>query len=96
MSYFYYWRGKMEEIKDLLALKAKKELEDNNLFIDSVYEEKDGGVNYLRIAIDRKDDYIDLDTITLISEVLNKIIDEENIAKDNSVVDIYAKEKGGK
>lgn len=86
----------MEEIKDLLALKAKKELEDNNLFIDSVYEEKDGGVNYLRIAIDRKDDYIDLDTITLISEVLNKIIDEENIAKDNSVVDIYAKEKGGK
>lgn len=86
----------MEEIKDLLALKAKKELEENNLFIDSVYEEKDGGVNYLRIAIDRKDDYIDLDTITLISEVLNKIIDEENIAKDNSVVDIYAKEKGDK
>ena len=86
----------MEEIKDLLALKAKKELEDNNLFIDSVYEEKEGDINFLRIVIDREDGYIDLDMITLISEVLNKIIDDENIAKDNSVVDIYAKEKGDK
>lgn len=79
-----------EKLNDLL----KDKLKEMNLFIDDVYEEVEGGNKFLRIVIDRENDYIDLNTISDISEIINQLIDDNNLVDEELIVDIYARTKG--
>lgn len=81
-------------MKNNLNELVKNELKEMNVFIDDVFSEEENNQNYLRIVIDREGDYINLEEITKISELLNKVIDEKDLAEDNQIVDVYTKTKG--
>ena len=82
-------------MKEKIISLAKDQLEDLKVFIDDVYTEKEGNMTTLYIVLDTKEDkYIDLDTVLKATDILNKIVDENHLAEDIDVLDIYAKEKG--
>lgn len=81
-------------MKEKLIKLVGNRLEDLNVFIDDVYEEKKGNIKTLYIVLD-SDEIIDLDKVTLATDILNPIVDENILTDDIDVLDIYAKEKGG-
>ena len=82
-------------MKEKIVSLVGNKLDNLRLFIDDVYEEKKGSIKTLYIVLDTNENkLIDLDTVVKATEVLNKIVDDNNLAKDIDVLDIYAKEKG--
>lgn len=68
-------------------------LKDLNLFVDDVIYEKENNVNYLRICLDSKD-IIDVNLIVEATKIINPLIDEEDLIKEEYILDIYGKSKG--
>lgn len=68
-------------------------LKDLNLFVDDVIYEKENNVNYLRICLDSKD-IIDVNLIIEATKIINPLIDEEDLIKEEYILDIYGKSKG--
>lgn len=81
-------------MKEKLIKLVGNKLEELNVFIYDVYEEKKGNIKTLYIVLD-SDEIIDLDKVTLATDILNPIVDENILTDDIDVLDIYAKEKGG-
>ena len=68
-------------------------ISDLNMHVDKVYLEEVDGITNLNVVLD-SDEVIDLDRITLASNIINPIIDKMNIDLDNYVLDIHSKESG--
>ncbi len=82
-------------MKEKIVSLVGDKLEDLKIFIDDIYTEKTGNMTTLYIVLDTKEEkLIDLDTVVKATDVLNKIVDENHLAEDIDVLDIYAKEKG--
>ncbi len=82
-------------MKEKIVSLVGDKLDNLKLFIDDVYEEKKGSIKTLYIVLDTHEKkLIDLDTVVKATDILNKIVDDNNLAKDIDVLDIYAKEKG--
>ena len=76
----------IEKIKS----KISKPLEEINLVVDSItYENKQ-----LNIVLD-SEEIIDLDKIVEATRVINKILDKEDFIKEQYMLDVSSKEKGG-
>lgn len=71
-------------------------LDEENVFIDDVYLEKEGKDNYLRVVIDTKDktDIIDIERIGRITKIIDPIVEKANLVNDLYILDVYAKSKG--
>ncbi|MBR1385875.1 MAG: hypothetical protein IJ568_03485 [Bacilli bacterium] len=71
-------------------------LDEENVFIDDVYLEKEGKDNYLRVVIDTKDktDIIDIERIVRITKIIDPIVEKANLVNDLYILDVYAKSKG--
>lgn len=78
-----------EQIKEIVG----KKLEKLEVWIDSVIVEKEEGNTFLRIALDA-DFIIPLNTVVMATRIINPLLDKAEIALDNYILDIYAKEKG--
>ena len=79
-----------EKVKKILDPQISK----FSCFIDDVYIEQKENRPILNIVVDSTN-LIDLDLITEVSRVINKIVDEENIIKEDfDELDIYSKSKG--
>lgn len=81
-------------MKEKLIKLVGNKLDELNVFIYDVYEEKKENIKTLYIVLD-SDEIIDLDKVTLATDILNPIVDENILTDDIDVLDIYAKEKGG-
>ncbi len=69
-------------------------IEEFDVYVDDCFIEKVEGYNVLNIVLDSKE-IIDLDKVTLVSRVINEVIDTSNVIKeDYDELDIYAKSKG--
>lgn len=80
-----------ESVKKILD----PQIEKFNVVINDVYIETVENRPILNIVVD-SEEVIDLDLITEVSRVINNVIDEENIIKEDfDELDIYAKSKGG-
>ena len=64
-----------------------------NLVVDNVKYEEEFNHHFLRICLD-SEDIIDLDKIVLATNIINPIIDEANLIKEEYHLDIYGKSKG--
>ena len=78
-----------EKIKE----KIGNSLDDLHLTIDSIKYEKENNSNYLRICLDSKE-VIDVDKIVLATKIINPLIDELDLIKEEYILDIYGKSKG--
>lgn len=79
-----------EKIKELID-ESVKEL---NVFVDDSFISTEEGRKVLNIVLD-SDEIIDLNRITDVSRIINKIMDaHEDLLQDCDELDIYSKEKG--
>lgn len=64
-----------------------------DLTVDSIEYVKQGKYNFLNIVLDRING-IDLDTIVEATNIINPILDEYDLIKDEYILDISSKERG--
>ncbi len=72
---------------------VQAEIEQAGYRLDEVLYEKEGGMNFLRVIID-KDGIIDLDDCVTVSKLINPILDEKDFIEENYILDVCSKEKG--
>lgn len=72
---------------------VQTEIEQAGYRLDEVLYEKESGMNFLRVIID-KDGIIDLDDCVTVSKLINPILDEKDFIEENYILDVCSKEKG--
>ena len=75
-------------IEDLI----KTEIEKQGIILDSVLYVKEGSQYFLRIVIDKKGN-VDIDDCVNITNIINPILDEADIIKENYILDVCSKER---
>ena len=78
-----------EKVKKLIT----KVIEENNYILDDVEYVKEGSSMFLRVIID-KIGIIDIDDCVNVTKLINPIIDEADLIKENYILDVCSKEKG--
>lgn len=63
------------------------------IIVDDVSWEVEGKYNYLKIVLDREQ-ILDIDTIVEATNIINPILDEYDLIKDEYILDISSKERG--
>ena len=79
----------LEKIKELI----KEPISKLDLTVDSIEYVKNGKYNFLNIVLDRING-IDLDPIVEATNIINPILDEYDLIKDEYILDISSKERG--
>ena len=79
----------LEKIKEIISEPISK----LDLVVDSIEYVKNGKYNFLNIVLDRING-IDLDTIVEATNIINPILDEYDLIKDEYILDISSKEGG--
>lgn len=83
----------MDDILNKIHELILDDMNKMNITIDSVTWEKEGKYNYLKIVLD-KESGLDIDTIVDATNVINPILDEADLIKDEYILDISSKERG--
>lgn len=83
----------MEDILNKIKEEVQKKLAEKEIIVDSIEFVKEGNYNFLRIVLD-KINGIDLDTIVEATNVINPILDELDLIKDEYILDVLSKERG--
>ena len=79
----------LEKIKEIISEPINK----LDLVVDSIEYVKNGKYNFLNIVLDRING-IDLDTIVEATNIINPMLDEYDLIKDEYILDISSKERG--
>lgn len=80
-------------MKDEVIKLVGNKLDDLKVFIDDVYVEKEGKETYLRVVIDA-DFMINIEKVVEVTKIIDPIIEEANLIKEEYILDVYAKSKG--
>lgn len=80
-----------ERIKELI----EQPIIDAGYLLDSIIYERENGTYFLRIVVDKENDYININDCVKINELLDPILDKIDFIEDSYIVDICSKEKGG-
>ena len=81
-------------MKEKVAELVNESIQEWNVFVEDAFIETEEGKKKFNIVLD-SEEVIDLNRITEVSRVINKIMDEhEEILGDAVELDIYSKEKG--
>ena len=80
---------KLERIKEAIS----KEMEKENIIVDSAEYVRENNYNFLKVILDKVNG-IDLDTIVEATNIINPIIDKLNLIDDEYILDISSKERG--
>ena len=84
----------MKKSLDELEIKIRKELEKDEIILDSItYEKNSGNYNVLAIVLDKVGG-IDLDTIVYATNKINPIVDAYDSTDDSYILDVISKERG--
>ncbi len=79
----------LEKIREIISEPISK----LDLVVDSIEYVKNGKYYFLNIVLDRING-IDLDTIVEATNIINPILDEYDLIKDEYILDISSKERG--
>ena len=80
-----------EKVRDLI----EKPIVDAGYLLDSVSYVKEGSSYFLRIVVDKANDYININDCVEINKLLDPILDKIDFIEESYIVDICSKEKGG-
>ena len=81
------------KIEDKIRELIEEEINKNNYILDEVVYVKEGGVQFLRIIID-KEGYINVDDCLKVYHSINPILDKNDPIKEQYMLDVCSKEKG--
>ena len=79
-----------EKIEKLI----KEPIESKGYILDTVEYVKENGTYFLRIIIDKENEYITVNDCVEVNTLIDPILDEIDFIKDSYIVDICSKEKG--
>ena len=79
----------VSKVKDLI----EKPIQEGGYILDEVLYEKEGSVYFLRVIID-KQGIVTIDDCVEVSNIVNPLLDEADLIKDNYILDVCSKEKG--
>ena len=68
----------------------KKPVNEAGYVIDSITYQKEEGIYYLRVIID-KSEPITIDDCVVASKIINPILDENDFIEDNYILDVCSK-----
>ena len=68
-------------------------INENNYILDQVEYVIEGNISYLRVYID-KEGFITIDDCVNVSNLINPLLDEKDLIKENYMLDVCSKEKG--
>jgi len=80
-----------ERIKAII----EEPIKEAGYILDSVTYEKENGTYFLRIVVDKENDYININDCVKINGLLDPVLDTIDFIDDSYIVDICSKEKGG-
>ena len=80
-----------EKIKNLI----EQPINDAGYILDSVEYLKENGTYFLRIVVDKENDYININDCVKLNGLLDPVLDTIDFINDSYIVDICSKEKGG-
>ncbi len=84
----------MKKTLDELEVRIRKELEKDEIILDSItYQKNSGNYNVLAIVLDKVGG-IDLDTIVDATNKINPIVDAYDFTDDSYILDVISKERG--
>lgn len=83
----------MDNILKKVSKIIEKPMEELDIIVDSVTWEVEGKYNYLKIILD-KESGLDIDAIVEATNIINPILDEYDLIKDEYILDISSKERG--
>ena len=81
------------KIEDKICELIEEEINKNNYILDEVVYVKEGGVQFLRIIID-KEGFINVDDCLKVYHAINPILDKKDPIKEQYMLDVCSKEKG--
>ena len=81
-------------LEDKIRSVIEEKVNEIGINIVSIKYEKENGVNYLRIFID-KEPFINIDDCVKGTEIVNPILDEYDFIDEQYMLDISSIEKGG-
>jgi ribosome maturation factor RimP len=81
------------KIEDKIRELIEEEINKNNYILDEVVYVKEGGVQFLRIIID-KEGFINVDDCLKVYHAINPILDKKDPIKEQYMLDVCSKEKG--
>lgn len=79
----------LERIRELID----EPMKEMDIMVDSVTWEVEGKYNYLKIILDKVNG-LDIDTIVDATNIINPILDEYDLIKEEYILDISSKERG--
>ena len=80
-------------MKEDLIKEVGNKLDELNVYIYDVYEEKEGKDTYLRVVLDAED-IIDIERVVKATKIIDPIIEKMNLINGEYILDVYAKSKG--
>lgn len=83
----------MDKILKEIRNNIEEPMKKMDIIVDSVLWEKEGNYCYLKIFLD-KINGLDLDTIVEATNIINPIIDDLDLIKEEYILDISSKERG--
>ena len=83
----------MKNILNKIKEEVQKKLTEKEIIVDSIEFVKEGNYDFLRIVLD-KINGIDLDTIVEATNIINPILDELDLIKNEYILDVLSKERG--
>lgn len=78
-----------KNFKDLID----ENIKELNLVVDSIKVEKENNLNFLRICLD-SEEVIDLNKIVAATKIINPILENNDLIKEEYILDVYGKSKG--
>ena len=79
-------------MKEDIIKEIGNKLDELNVYIYDVYEEKEGKDTFLRVVIDAED-MIDIDRVVKATKIIDPIIEKMNLINGEYILDVYAKSK---
>ncbi len=83
----------MESILNKIRELIETPMKEMDIIVDNIEWVIEGKYKYLKITLDRVNG-IDIDTIVDATNIINPILDEHDLIKDEYILDISSKERG--
>ena len=79
-------------MKEDVIKEIGNKLDELNVYIYDVIEEKEGKDTYLRVVLDAED-MIDIERVVKATKIIDPIIEKMNLINGEYILDVYAKSK---
>ncbi len=82
-------------MKEEIIKNTTKSLDEVGIKIDDAFLEKEGKTTYLRVVID-SDRLLNIDDVVMATKIIDPVVEKLDLIKEEYILDVYAKSKGGK